>query len=74
MHTKNPVANLWFRAWSGAKIEEQGDGTFVADGRLRIKFQADAKPVLRREGGRAELLVPIQFKGSEARLIEDLVW
>jgi mono/diheme cytochrome c family protein len=74
LHTKNPVANLWFRAWSGSKIEEQTDGTFLADGRLRLKFQADSKPVVRQEGGRAELLVPIKFKASEARLVEDLTW
>lgn len=69
-----PVESLWFRAWAGNKVEEQPDGSFLLDGRLRLKLQAKAKPVVRRSGDLAELLVPVQFVGNEAKLVEEIVW
>jgi cytochrome c len=71
-----PPAGLWFRAWSGKTIEEQGRGVFLADGKVRLKFEESgaARPRVRQSGGKAELLVPVEFHGREARVVEDIVW
>ena len=42
-----PVANLWFRAAVGAKIEAQADGSFVVDERLKVRVTGDGRAVLR---------------------------
>lgn len=51
---------LWFRAAAGSKIE-LADGVFVVDDHLRLKVDATAasEPVVRQNGGRFELLVPV---------------
>ncbi|MDB6029866.1 MAG: cytochrome c1 [Verrucomicrobiales bacterium] len=74
LRVKQPVEKLWFRAWAGSKVEEQPDGTYLADGRVRFKLQSAAKPVIRRNGDSAELLVPVQFNGAEAKLVEEIIW
>ena len=65
---------LWFRAWAGDKIDEQTGGTFVADGKLKLHFDSAEKPLVRKSGGRTELLIPVQFNGREARFVEEINW
>jgi mono/diheme cytochrome c family protein len=74
--TEAPVENLWFRAWSGSRIEQQGGGIFVADGKVKLRFDVPggAAPVVRQSGNNAELLVPIKFSGNSAQLTEEIVW
>jgi hypothetical protein len=71
-----PAANLWFRAWTGSRIEEQGNGTFVADNKVKLRFElpASAKPVVRQSAGHAELLIPVQFVGKQATFSEEITW
>ncbi len=65
---------LWFRAWVGTKIEANADGTFVADGKVKLKISGAGAPVVRSRGGRSELLVPVTFNGGEAKMVEEIVW
>lgn len=74
LHAGSPVKDLWFRAWAGTSVEEKEDGTFLVDGRIRLKLTGQGKPIIRREGGRAELIVPIAFAGSDAKLVEEIIW
>jgi mono/diheme cytochrome c family protein len=72
IRAEKPVAQLYFRAALGEKIEEE-DGVFVIDEKLRLKFPG-AHPVVRQSEGQAELLVPVEFAGSEAKLVEEISW
>ena len=68
----HPVERLFFRAAIADKIEEV-DGVFLVGETLRLRFP-DAKPLMRKLAGKAELLVPISFAGKEAKFIEELTW
>ena len=89
LRSDKPVGKLWFRAWVGSKIEPRADGSFLADDKLRFQFQigpstgpvvrqsegpGSPKPVIRQSEGHAELLVPVEFSGGEARIIEQINW
>ena len=72
LRAPSPVSNLYFRAAVG-KIEEKPDGSFLVDEKVRLRFTG-AKATIRRNGDKSELLVPISFKGNEARLVEEVSW
>jgi cytochrome c2 len=74
LRAAQPPKNLWFRAWAGSKVEEQADGAFLLDGRLRLKLQSAARPLVRRNGERTELLVPVTFANGEAKFVEEFSW
>ena len=67
------VTGLQFRAAVGAKIEDKGNGTFLVDGKVRVKLTG-GQPSIRESGGKQELLVAVEFKNSEAKLVEELAW
>jgi hypothetical protein len=76
LHADRPVEQLWFRAWLGTKLEPQGDGSFLADGRIRLRFTLTdtSTPTIRRSDGKSELLVPVAFQGNKAVIVEQIVW
>jgi len=76
VHANGEAQNLWFRAWLGEKIEEQGGGVFLADGKVKLRFEiaGGGKALLRRSEGRSELLIPVQFNGKEAQFVEEIIW
>jgi len=59
-----PEDNLWFRAWAGSKVEPQGGGVFLADGKVKLRFEVPdgGQPLVRQSGSGAELLVPISIR------------
>ncbi len=65
---------LWFRAWVGTKIDVNPDGTFLADGKVRLKISGAGAPVVRSSAGRSELLVPLVFNAGEAAMVEEILW
>ena len=73
LRATKPVANLFFRAAIGTKIEAQADGAFLVDDKVRLKFTG-AKAEVRKRGDKTELLVPVTFNGKEARLVEEILW
>ena len=71
-----PPAKLFFRAWSGSALQAKEDGSFIASDRVRFRFAlADgAHAIARRSGDQWELLVPILFHGTEAKIVEEIIW
>ena len=65
--------NLYFRAAAGKKIEDQGNGTFLIDSKVRVKLTG-ANAFVRRSGDSSELLVPISLTSGELKLTEELSW
>jgi hypothetical protein len=75
VRAEEPKGNLWFRAWVGERIENQGAGAFLADGKVKLRFElGGVKPLVRDSDGRSELLVPVRFNGKEARFVEEIIW
>ncbi|WP_435018772.1 PA14 domain-containing protein [Tundrisphaera sp. TA3] len=65
---------LAFRAAVAGKIEPAGDGWFAIDGEWKLRIVADAAPVVRASGGKAELIVPIGPGGVRTRIVEEFAW
>ena len=58
-----PTAFRGKRDGRGVQIEEAS------------KPYADASPILRKSGGKTELLVPVKpFGGQESRIVQEFVW
>jgi hypothetical protein len=76
LSSNQALENLWFRAWTGAKIEPQTDGAFIAEGKIKLRFKwaSDSKPIVRQSNGKSELLVPVVLNGSTAKIVEEIVW
>jgi cytochrome c2 len=63
-----PPPGLWFRALRADKIEQSTGGSFKIDGAWELKVSGGSKPLIRQQGGQAELLVPMTFDGKAARI------
>jgi mono/diheme cytochrome c family protein len=63
---------LWFRAAAEAKIIDAGKGWYSLGNDLRIRLETDATPVLRTQGGKMELLVPV--RGKQVKIVQEIVW
>ncbi len=64
--------NLWFRAAADAKIIDSGKGWYSMGNDLRIRLETAETPVLRTQGGKLELLVPI--RGKQMKIVQEIVW
>jgi cytochrome c553 len=71
--TDNPIDKLYYRAAVGNKIEADKDGWYRVN-EYRMRIESAAPPVIRSSAGKMELLVPIQFKGNSAKLVQDYAW
>jgi mono/diheme cytochrome c family protein len=71
---EKPVEGLHFRAAVGSKIEALKDGWYRIDGAWRLKIETEAAPLVRQSGGKTELLVPIRFTDSKAKLVLEYTW
>ena len=52
---------------------QRPDGSFLIEDKLTLKFPG-AKASVRRNGDKAELLVPVIFSGNQAQLVEEFSW
>ena len=67
--------DVWIRVAIGDSIEKREGGRFVVDGRLHLSFVLEGRqPLIRRSGGQAELLIPIEFRNGESRLEVEMIW
>ncbi|MEX2186338.1 MAG: PA14 domain-containing protein [Pirellulales bacterium] len=67
--------DVYFRAAVGDKIEQQSDGSFVVDGRLRLRIDVGdgATPLVRRVG-LSELIVPVKLDAGRAKIVVWYAW
>ncbi|HET6408847.1 MAG TPA: hypothetical protein VFG14_13260, partial [Chthoniobacteraceae bacterium] len=68
-----PSEPLYFRAAAGGKIEEAEGGSYLIDGRVKLRFPG-ATPRIRTENGNSELLVPVVFANGRAVITEEISW
>jgi mono/diheme cytochrome c family protein len=66
------MTDLYFRAAVGDKIEALKDGWYRIDG-WKMKIDGGT-PVIRKSGGKCELIVPITFKDGKAEIVQEFVW
>lgn len=70
-----PTGNLWFRAWSGASAALKPDGSYLLEGKIKMKFTNNSgTPLIRQNEGQSELLVPVNLASGEAKIIQEIVW
>ena len=74
LRADKPVANFYFRAWSGTTVEQKRNGTFLADGKVTFRFTGAGTPVVRGSGKNVELIVPVAFQKGEAKFVEEINW
>ncbi len=69
-------ANLFFRAAVGKEITRQPDGSWLIDGKVKMKFPSAPGWAMSRESeGHAELLMPVSFNNDgTAEIVQEIVW
>ncbi|HAV62537.1 MAG TPA: cytochrome c1, partial [Verrucomicrobiales bacterium] len=69
-------ASLFFRLAVGEQIERQADGSWLIDGRVKMKFpNASGWATSRQSEGRTELLMPVGFDANgKAEIVQEFVW
>lgn len=70
---------LWFRAAAGKSIQASDDGWHLIDGALKVRItqprQSQAAPaVVRQSGEQFELLLPIEWMGNKAEIVQEFLW
>jgi len=80
------VENLWFRAAVADDVKDLGNDTYLVNGSVRLSFRSgrvnpatsgDFPPprtLMRKTIGGVELLVPVNFRGGEAEIVEEISW
>ena len=68
-----PRGNLYFRAAAG-DIAEDGDGSFKIDNRWTLRIKSAGKPLVRENGSRKELLVPLVFENGKCEVVQEFDW
>lgn len=75
LQSSRPPANVWFRAAEAGKIEELGEGWYRIDSAWKLRVESGASsPIIRTNGDKSELLVPIVFTGNQARITQEFEW
>lgn len=67
------IENVYYRAAVGERVEEMTGGWYRVDA-WKIKVSSAAKPVVRKAGGRSELLVPVTFAEGKAKVVVEYAW
>jgi mono/diheme cytochrome c family protein len=70
--TTKPIANFYYRAAIGTKIESTGDGWYRIDDGWKVKVPVEART--RKAGGKVELLIPVTFKAGKAQFVQEYHW
>ena len=67
---------LHFLAAQGASIADQGAGSYEVNGavRVQLKVSPEAAPFIREDGGKRQLLVPIQTENGTASITQIIAW
>jgi mono/diheme cytochrome c family protein len=66
--------DVFFRAALADKIENSGDSTYRMDSAWSLKVEGVTGTFVRKVNGKTELLVPLRFSASKARLVLEYRW
>ncbi len=70
-----PETPLTFRAAVVEKVEPLADGWYDLGGGFKMRLSCgDARPIVRQAGGKAELLIPVEFREGRAKIVQDFDW
>jgi hypothetical protein len=73
--TRLPPDNLWYRAAAASQVEQLPDGWFLIDNMLKLRVQSgSSKPIVRKNGGRTEIVLPLVFRNGKAMIVQEYVW
>ena len=69
-------SQLWYRAATGQKLDDQGNDRFRIDDvwNMEIQVSGPVKPTIRESAGKRELLVPIRLTNGKAEISQHYVW
>lgn len=72
----NPPANMFFRAAVADEIIRQADGSWLIDGKWKMKFpSAPGWANARIIDGKTELLMPVSFDANGgAEIVQEIIW
>ena len=72
----SPPALLFLVATATKEIKPLKNGWYQIDDRMRIRVRGAKgdKPIIRKSGGRWELLFPVTFQGNTATLTQECEW
>ena len=68
------ASDLYYRAAVGTKIVDLGKGVYSIDGSLKMTLTSAKPAVVRSVAGKMELLVPVEFKDSKSRIVQEYAW
>ncbi|MBI3468267.1 MAG: c-type cytochrome [Planctomycetes bacterium] len=69
-----PIDTLWFRAAVAEQIERLDDDWHQIGGEWKTRISSASPPRVRDSAGKKELLVPVQFAGGRAEIVQEFVW
>ncbi len=74
--TEGATDGLYLQIARGLRVVRQSDGSYiVGDGRFFVMLPSgSAPPIVRRQNGHDELLLPVRFDRGEATLAYTIVW
>jgi mono/diheme cytochrome c family protein len=73
--SQQPVPHLFARVAASQEMKALGEGKYACAEDWSTRVQSDSgQPLLRSQGNRAELLVPIEFKNGKATIVQDFIW
>ncbi|MGV3558273.1 hypothetical protein [Larkinella arboricola] len=66
--------SLYCRLASGASLEEVAKGLYSVDGKYFIQIDSKAKPSVRTNSGKQELVMPVNVKGGSTTVQYSILW
>jgi len=71
-----PPALVFLAATAQTEITLLKNGWYQIDELMRVRVAHDSsvKPIVRKNGNRFELLVPVTFKDGQAKFVQEIVW
>ena len=64
---------LYFRAASAKSVQKLADDTYLVDNAIEMNFPRSTV-LMRRLGDHTELLIPVDLRGGETRIVQQLRW
>lgn len=73
VYSTGDVQHLYFLAASG-EIKQRADGRYSISSGAALRIRSATSPLIRQNGGRQELLLPMRFENGKAEIVEEITW